>query len=588
VGAAASNLASNLGEDALIVVFEPDSVRAYPSRRLLYYPILPVPDEPPGETFAAGELYEFRTGDFQRAIGYFRRLAETGDAFIRAGALLRLARNQRKAGEPDAALNTYRDLASVEAFVGGRPAELVARRARCHLLKELGRHEQLRTEARTLDDLIQSGRWMLERAAYTHYTAEVRNWFTGDKPSGSGAGGVPPVPSVSLAVAAGVDALWGRWLKNPQDEEMLAGGQSLVSDGQAVSLFWSGTGNRLVALVADPSFVQRRVIGPSESVIERQGIGILLSDSQGETVAAFRMANLVDQYVLRTSSETRLPWTLRVANTDADASRTRLSGRRQLLFAGLGFAVLLVVAVGYFSARAIAREGEAARLQSDFVAAVSHEFRTPLTSMRQFTSMLSDGRVSNDEERGKYYEALSRGTQRLTRLVENLLDFGRLEAGSHGYNMERVCAKDWIERIISEFQEEVDRRGYRVELTWNAPEGSLLLADDAALGRALWNLLDNAVKYSPESKTIWVQGRAEGGWLTLSVRDRGVGIPAKEHRQIFRKFVRGTMPPGRNIRGTGLGLALVEQIVRAHGGTVRLESEVGKGSTFSMRLPRQV
>jgi signal transduction histidine kinase len=294
------------------------------------------------------------------------------------------------------------------------------------------------------------------------------------------------------------------------------------------------------------------------------------------------------EFVLRSSSAANLPWNLRVTNTIPDASRTRLAGRRQLLFAGLGFAALLVAAMGYFSARAIAKESEAARLQSDFVAAVSHEFRTPLTSMRQFTSMLSEGRVSNDEERGKYYEALSRGTQRLTRLVENLLDFGRLEAGSHGYNMERIRAKDWIERIVSEFQEEVERRGYHVELKWNAPDDSLVGADDAALGRALWNLLDNAVKYSPESKTIWVEGRAEGAWLILSVRDRGFGIPASEHRRIFRKFVRGTIPGGRPVRGTGLGLALVEQIVRAHGGTVSVESKVGEGSTFSMRLPIQV
>jgi signal transduction histidine kinase len=258
------------------------------------------------------------------------------------------------------------------------------------------------------------------------------------------------------------------------------------------------------------------------------------------------------------------------------------------LFGCLGFAVLLVAAMGYFSARAIAKESEAARLQSDFVAAVSHEFRTPLTSMRQFTSMLSEGRVSNEEERGKYYEALSRGTQRLTRLVENLLDFGRLEAGSHGYNMERVRARDWLERVISEFREEVERRGYHVELTWDAPEETLLRADDAALGRALWNLLDNAVKYSPDSKTIWVEGRAEGGWLTFSVRDRGIGIPANEHRRIFGKFVRGTIPGGRPVRGTGLGLALVEQIVRAHSGTVSVESKVGEGSTFCMRFPKQV
>ena len=587
VEAAAANFAGNLGEDALIVIFEgPYSVRAYPSNRLTYYPVLPTPEEPPDHTFATGELYEFRTGDFERAIAYFQQLAKTSHAPTRAGALLRLARNQRRAGQVNAALDTYNDLASLEASIGGRPAELIARRARCELLEALGRREQLRTEAQTLDGQLQSGRWLLTRAAYLHFTGEVRNWLGGEE---AHVGGTDDVRPAGLALAAGVDFLWERWLKNPRDEKMLAGEQSLGSEDRALSLLWSGTGDRLVALVAGPDFVQRQVIGPSESLIERQQVGVLLADEGGKTVASSDIRNSTEaQSVRRTPSETRLPWTLQVTSTNPQAGPMRFTGRRQLLFAGLGFAALLVVAVGYFSARAIGRESEAARLQSDFVAAVSHEFRTPLTSMRQFTYLLSEGRVSNEEERSKYYEALGRGTQRLTRLVENLLDFGRLEAGTHGYNMKPIRAKEWIDHITAEFQEEVERRGYHVELAWNASEGSLLMADEAALGRALWNLLDNAAKYSPESKTIWVEGRSGAGWLTVSVRDRGVGIPEKEHRRIFRKFVRGTVPPGHTFRGTGLGLALVQQIVRAHRGTVRVESKVGEGSTFSIRLPEQV
>ena len=106
-----------------------------------------------------------------------------------------------------------------------------------------------------------------------------------------------------------------------------------------------------------------------------------------------------------------------------------------------------------------------------------------------------------------------------------------------------------------------------------------------ALSRALWNLLDNAVKYSPSSKTIWIGGTIGDGKLTVSVRDRGIGVPHADRRAIFRKFVRGSMPDGSVVRGTGLGLALVEQIMHAHGGEVRLDSTSPDGSTFSLVLP---
>ena len=587
VDAAASEFADGVGEDALVVVFGSAAVQAYPSQGLLYYPVLPAPDEPTARVFATGELYEFRVRDFARAIAYFAQLSKTDDQSIRTGALLRLARNQRKAGQPEAALATYSDLARMgPVSVGGYPAELVARRARCDLLEQLGRHVELTAEAQKLNRQLQSGRWRLTRAAYEHFTGEMQQWSAIDGGSQDDRGGDTPV---ALALAAGVDALWARWQQDRQAQEMLAGRQSLMSYEWPVFLLWRGTGDRVVTLVAGPGFLGRRVIGPSEGLLERQGVGVVLSNLEGQIVASSQItgAQTLDQNVLRTMADTRLPWTLRVVNADPEGELAQLTARRRLLFAGLGVVAVLVVAGSYFSARAMARESEAARLQSEFVAAVSHEFRTPLTSMRQFIALLSDGRVSSEDQRTTYYAALSRGTRRLTQLVENLLDFGRMEAGSHGFDMQPTRAKAWVEGVTSEFQAEVVGRGYHIEVGWNGAGERVVLADEAALGRALWNLLDNAVKYSPDGKTIWVDARSDDGWLTVSVRDSGIGIPAPEQREVFRKFVRGSVRTGHPVKGTGLGLALVEQIVQAHGGTMRLESTVGEGSTFSIRLPEQ-
>ena len=367
---------------------------------------------------------------------------------------------------------------------------------------------------------------------------------------------------------------------------MLAGRSSLASHERTVFLLWRGTTNRLVGLVAGPGFLDHHVVGPLHRLLERQGVGVVLADGEGQTLVSYQTTRVSPlQSVLRTMADTRLPWTLRVVSANPEADLAQLAARRRVLFAGLGFVALLAVAGSYFSARAMTREIEAARVQSDFVSAVSHEFRTPLTSLRQFTDLLADGRVSSEAERDKCYAALRRGTRRLTRLVENVLDFGRIEAGFHGFVLEPLRAKDWVERVTSEFQEEVRERGYRIELEWNGAGEVVIRADEAALGRALWNLLDNAVKYSPSCKTIWVDGAVENDRLTLSVRDRGLGVPAHEQREIFRKFVRGSVPTGQLVKGTGLGLALVDQIVQAHGGTVRLHSIAGEGSTFSIVLP---
>ncbi len=355
------------------------------------------------------------------------------------------------------------------------------------------------------------------------------------------------------------------------------------SHDRSVLLLWRGASDRLVALVGGPGFLERQLLGPLQELLQRQGIRVALDDSQGRSVLS-QITETQAEDVLRTMAGTRLPWTLRFVDADPTAGTAQLAGRRRLLLGGLGLVVLLVVAGSYFSARAMTRELETARLQSDFVAAVSHEFRTPLTSLRQFTDLLADGRLSSQEDRDQYYGALRRGTQRLTRLVENLLDFGRMDAGSHEFDLQALSAKDLVQRVVAEFQEEVRTRGCREDLGWNGDE-AVVRADEAALGRALWNLLDNALKYSPRCKTIGVTGEVDDGQLVISVRD--LGIPREEQRQVFRKFVRGSAATASAVKGTGLGLTLVQQIVQAHGGQMRLESRPGEGSTFSIVLPTQ-
>jgi signal transduction histidine kinase len=581
---AIAGYAARLPDDALVVTFDAGGVQASPRQRLLYYPSLPAADEPYFQTGVPGRAYALAESDPQSAVEVFEVLAADGsDPRVRAEALLGLARVQARLGRIEAALSTYAEVEDPDLFVGGRPAELLARIARCQLLADLSRPQVLSEELRRLSRDLHGGRWQLTRAAYQHYSAEIGR-LAGPTMTLTDVAG----PSASdLALAAGVDLLWRQWQDQNVPNSPVTGLLSRALGDHPVFLISRTTRERLVALVAGPAFLQDQVLGPLRGMLDRQSVHVVLADGEGRAVLSHGTAGPETRPAVRTMAETRLPWTLSVSGGGSALAVEGAAGREEreeLVVAGLVFLALYVMAGSYFSVRAVTREIEAARLKSDFVAAVSHEFRTPLTLLRQFSDLLADNRVTSEQERHQYYAALQRGTRRLTRLVEDLLDFGRMEAGFHGFTLQPVAAREWLVALTDEFQEETRSRGVTVEVTWTGPS-AVVQADEAAIGRALWNLMDNAVKYSPSCRTIWVSGRLEGDRLTVAVRDRGLGVSPGERRAIFRKFVRGAAGGGPPVRGTGLGLALVDQIVRGHGGRIVLTSVVGEGSTFAMVLP---
>lgn len=578
---AASQNAKQLAENALIVVLHTRGVEAYPNNGLLYYPLLPAPKEPPASVFAAGEILEFQRPDPAGAMAAFRPMARSPDPAIRAGALLRLGRNLRKTRQLSAALAVYEELARLGSTpAGGLPAELLARHARCSLLEELKRTAELQGEARSLYLDLQRGRWQLARSAYRFYAEEALRWFPTE---GGGPSGIHAHEQDALALAAAVESLWEEWQRIRRGEGNSAGRRSLWLNDRSVLLLWRSTPERLVALVAGPRYFERQALESLRALAERQGVRVALADSEGRQVLG-QPAGPATRQAVRTAAETQLPWTLHVISADPRADLAELAGRRRLLLAALAIMATLVLVGSYLIARAVTRELEVAHLKSDFVAAVSHEFRTPLTSLRQLTELLARGRVPGEERRRQYYEVLARETERLHRLVEDLLDFGRMEAGALQYRLQPLDAAALARSVVAEFQEEVAERGYRVELSENG-SGPRVRADPEALRRALWNLLDNAVKYSPECQTVWIEVAREGRRLAIRVRDRGLGISAREQKEIFKKFVRGAASETISMKGTGIGLAMVRHIAASHGGEIRVESEPGRGSTFTLLLP---
>jgi two-component system phosphate regulon sensor histidine kinase PhoR len=198
--------------------------------------------------------------------------------------------------------------------------------------------------------------------------------------------------------------------------------------------------------------------------------------------------------------------------------------------------------------------------------------------------MLAKGRVPTDDLRQQSYDILSHESERLQRLVESLLDFGRIEEGAFKYRFEPLDAASLVDDVVAGFREAAAAQGFQVELQ-KTDTPAPIRADRDALGLALRNLLDNAVKYSPECRTVWVETVLADRRLAIRVRDRGIGIPTSEQRTIFDKFVRGSVSRDAGIKGTGIGLTLARHIVDAHHGDIRVESAPGQGSTFTILLP---
>jgi signal transduction histidine kinase len=577
--------------NATFILITPGSVALYPPKPLLFVPDPPPSASPPVESIKAADREVNNPKNYSRgnpcitcakAIQALLPLAEQPGT--RAEALLRIARLEQKMHHAQAALETYRRLSREPGISSsGAPYALTAAAERCDVFADSGEPQSAALEAASIRSNLLEGRWRLSKETFDYYWAELNRLRSEN--------GAPPPALFELSSL--VSDLYEEWNREPENRKLpqevtalgtLGGPVGWSSNGDSWGrtfeplsgslLIWHGKRSRFSALLAPTLTVASKLPAAESDVRWRV---VLFKDPR-----VTRSDPGTNVHVLRTLAESaQFPGYLELWSTEAE-SREHLN--RTIWLAWVVLMLILVLGGAYALYRGLNKEFRVSQLQSDFVSAVSHEFRSPLTTLCTLTELLAENRIPDGSRRQESYIFLEREAARLKRLVDDLLDFGRMESARREYREELNELFALVRSAVADFQRDALATGFNIEL--NLDERPATINCDAqALRCAIRNLLENAVKYSPDCRTIWVDGAIKEHQTVISIRDRGIGVDPRERHEIFQKFVRGAAAKQAGIKGTGIGLSMVRQIVEAMGGQVRLEAPASVGSTFTIVLP---
>lgn len=590
------------------------------------HPPAVVPDWPPeaSEQMRRGQEEEFQRNDPAQALARYRRAYHTASHPVLQGrALLAMTRIQRKAGSLEDAISCCDSLLLKYESVPtgeGMPLGAVALLEKGSMLLAGGDSIQALGTLLELYRKLVAGGWDLRKAQYEFFCGQV----TATMSEIPGLLGGPRVDSMA-SVLAGLQqeesnrrdrAERALFFTETSGEDLLVRVQtdsetpgsfpmrvSLENGGRTflVSLFGGhGPTPGTWGFLLDGQFLREDLLlpmlqaGVDDSVTEwilrgRDGRTVLASGTSRSGDGGFRLEardSPVGSPVMSATLAGRFPpWLLEFYRAPQSPYRMLLaSGQSVYLYMFLAIAAILGFGL-VMTIRTITQELELARLKSDFVSTVSHEFKSPLSSIRQLSEMLQSGRVPSEERRQRYYDILVEQSARLSALITNVLDLARIEEGRKEFRFEALDTAALLLELAEATQHRVGVEGFEIVTRIQEPLPQVR-ADPEALRQAVSNLLNNAVQYSGKSRRVELVASAErGDPVTVMVKDFGVGIPEEELGRVFDRFYRGSGETTRSVRGSGLGLTLVKEIAEAHGGTVEVKSEVGQGSTFSIKLP---
>lgn len=352
-------------------------------------------------------------------------------------------------------------------------------------------------------------------------------------------------------------------------------------------MFWKKIeDNYIVGCVIDNDRLEDEIVEVLPAIYSSARILTIL-DEKGNpliTPAAEAIRNWRQPFVAREISQMLPRWEVAAYLSDPDI----VSSRAQIISLILWILILMlffsIVAGGTLVLRSLHSEMALARQKTTFVTNVSHELKTPLTSIRMFAEILRDKRQPDEAKQNKYLALMVSETERLTRLINNVLDFSRRERGEKKYTMREVDLASLCEAVIDDQRVRLESNGF--ELTYVSSLGSAMVyADEESIKQALLNLINNAEKYSPDEKKIECEIRRQEGEVVINIKDRGKGVAEACAKKIFKEFYRADDSLTSPVRGTGLGLSIAQKIIRDHGGDIVYVPREGGGSIFQIRLP---
>ena len=589
-----------------------------PIARLLFVPDKSIPSAPgaaQSSPWLEAERHEFQENSYPAALTNYQEVfSQATDDQMKAEALNAIARVQQKSGQLQDAIESYRTI--VEDYnqirtANGVPLDLAARLELASLYRSGNDTLNAAKVALELFEHLVHQKWTVEKAQYEFFsqrskasvakilsqavspTAQIqsyRNTFTQLEREESSKKETTEKLLAFQTNAAGQLAAEAPRSQNNSHSDFRR--SALEIDGRIylVSLLAEKTGDGdqrdgIWGLLLNAVGLKTELLGQVMQQYASSGdFQWVIRGNNGEVVSKSAGDPAGSPTFRQSFAGNFPPWSLEFYQPEQPLYETLLTSRRGIYF----YAFVLLAGILIFgltlTIRSVTRELELARMKSDFVSTISHEFKSPLTSIRQLAEMLQRGRAPSHERRQQYYDVLLEQSERLTLLIDNILDFSRMEEGRKQFEFETVDMGALVQEIASAFQQRVAHGGFTVQAEVAGPLRAIQV-DRSAITQVINNLIDNAVKYSAESRKVNVKVFGDDQYLTVAVEDFGIGIRKEELDQVFDRFYRGGDELTRTVRGTGLGLTLVKQIVEAHKGAMQVESEPGKGSTFSIRLP---
>lgn len=556
--------------DAYVFSLQHDNVLRFPNQRV-YFGEQASPSWPARTQNLIDQAQAAKAqGRRIEAENLYRRISQA-EPNLSAWAELNLAAMQREAGNASAIEKLANgDLAnSASTSPTGLPIALIAHA----YVEQMSAQEQLgfsSLASRTIENL-RKGRWSLSYDERAFYDSQLRQTIENIE-------GKRLPDDATLRDLVAIEHVV-RGLSPTKSNELNPSFERAKVNGAGYLIAWSkgGDSGTRAGLAIPEDRLASLLDSVLSSLLSSQPFSVELRDAQGLSVWGKVQTNAPHIEQLRGvrglevafSGLTGSPW---------------LDQRQLLWFGFILLLIILMIAGMAMTARTVRREVELGRIQNDFIAAVSHEFKSPIASIRLLMERITSGKLRTPETTSEYYSAIDREAERLERLVNRLLEWQQIQAGHKNYDFIRKSLTDIASTAVRQMQPQAEAKRIKIQ-TENPGVNVNVDLDEVAMTDAIENLLDNAIKYSPAQSLVKVSVTAEDGHALVEVSDHGIGIDADELPRIFEKFYRARRGDLRNVHGTGLGLALVKATVEAHGGKVEVDSKPGVGSCFRLSLP---